>query len=79
MSKYSAFKEYLKRSQKQKEILTYNEIEEILGFELPESAHNYRQWWENGGGHTQANAWLEAGWKVDSVDLGSYVTFIKKS
>jgi len=74
---YYPLKNYLKNSQKQKETLTYEEIEKILGFALPKSAYDYRQWWENGGGHTQANSWLNAGWKVDVVDIGEVVTFIK--
>ncbi len=77
MSKYSSLKDYLKRSNKQRESLSYDEIEKILGFKLPKSAHRYRQWWENGGGHTQANSWLEAGWSVASVSLGEYVILIR--
>jgi len=77
LSKYYPFENYLKKSQKQKETLMYEEIENILGFALPKSAHDHRQWWENGGGHTQANSWLNAGWKVEDVYLGKHVTFIK--
>ena len=42
MSKYSSLKDYLKRSKKQRESLSYDEIEKILGFKLPKSAHRYR-------------------------------------
>lgn len=77
MSKYYPLENYLKKSQKQKETLKYEEIEKILGFTLPKSGYKHRQWWENGGGHTQANSWLNAGWKVDVVDMGEVVTFIK--
>ena len=51
--------------------LSFQRIERILSFALPASARRYRQWWENPrtpGQHSQAQAWLAAGWKVDTVD-----------
>jgi hypothetical protein len=75
MSKYKPLEEYLS---KVTVTLTYSEIEEILGFKLPETAYNLDQWWENNTSqHTQANAWLNAGWKKESVNLGKDVTFIR--
>lgn len=56
--------------------LTYGEIEEIIRKPLPDSAYKYREWWANGG-HSQADAWLDAGWKVEEVNLGKSVVFIK--
>lgn len=76
MSKYYKLDEYLRKSPKEEEKLSYNEIERILGFKLPHSAHVHRPWWANSG-HTQANAWLNADWKVASVILGTSVTFAK--
>jgi hypothetical protein len=52
------------------------EIERIISDKLPQSASKYREWWANGG-HIQANAWLDAGWKVEYVVLGEYVEFVK--
>ena len=50
---------------------TFNEVEEILGFQLPNSARMHRSWWSNqvNGGHSQAFAWQAAGWRVLTVDL----------
>ena len=51
---------------------SFGEIEEILGFQLPDSARLYRPWWSNqkrGGGHSHALAWQAAGWKTQEVDL----------
>lgn len=51
---------------------SFQEIEAILGFALPRSACNYRPWWENPGNaenHTQARGWMDAGFRVESVDL----------
>jgi hypothetical protein len=74
MSKYKPLQEYLCQVTV---TLSYNEIEEILGFELPESAYTHEQWWENDSGHAQAKAWLNVGWKRKSVNLGKDVTFIQ--
>lgn len=50
--------------------LTFAQIETILADKLPPSAHNHREWWSNEqhGSHVHAQAWLDAGWKVESVD-----------
>ena len=50
-------------------LASFGEIEAILGFRLPASARRYRAWWANGG-HSQADAWLAAGWRIRSVDFG---------
>ena len=52
--------------------VSFDEIEAILGFELPDSARLYRPWWSNqkrGAGHSHALAWQAAGWKTQEVDL----------
>lgn len=76
MSKYDTLEQYLKNSQKNIEILNYDEIKKILGFKLPPSAYDHRPWWANGG-HSQANSWINAGWQVSSVSLGKSITFRK--
>ena len=48
---------------------SFDEIEAILGFRLPDPAYLYPAWWANGG-HSQADAWLAAGWRIRSVDFG---------
>ena len=51
---------------------TFNEIEAILGFDLPASARLHRPWWSNqrgGNGHSQALAWGMAGWETANVDM----------
>lgn len=53
-------------------ILSFRQIEQILGDGLPDSARQYRPWWGNEirpGTHSQAQAWLAAHWEVDTVDL----------
>ena len=43
---------------------SFNEIEAIVGFQLPASARLHRPWWgnqRNGNGHSQSLAWTLAG------------------
>ena len=71
MGKYEPLAAYLSEEQADVWLATFDEIEAVLGFSLPPSAHNHREWWGNqrGGGHSQAKGWHEAGWQVWKVDL----------
>ena len=51
---------------------SFNEIEKILGFNLPPSARRHRPWWANqrqGTGHSHCLAWRAAGWETAEVDM----------
>jgi len=64
--------------------LTFRQIEVLLGFALPKSATDYRQWWGNqvdSKNRPQAAAWINAGFLVDSVQLkkpGGWVRFRRR-
>lgn len=59
--------------------ITFSEIEKVLNCSLPYSAYTYNEWWANGG-HSHASVWLDAGYKVVSVDFSEkVVTFVKNS
>ena len=76
-NKYEPLGEYLQQSKSDEITLTFSQIEDVLGFYLPQSALKYEAWWANGG-HTQADAWLGYGYKVKSFNLVSRkVTFMK--
>ena len=81
MSKYEPIRTYLTNSRNQNEILSYSELEIILGFTLPDSAYTHREWWANetiqSTRHTHCKEWIEAGWKVKNVNLGVNVIFEK--
>ena len=49
--------------------MSFDEISTVMGAELPKSARDHRAWWANTESHSQALAWISAGWKVDGVDL----------
>jgi hypothetical protein len=47
--------------------MTFAEVEGLVG-RLPDSAHRHRAWWGNNGSTVEAQAWLDAGWQVESVN-----------
>lgn len=61
--KYGNFQNWLLNNSSEKITLSFAEIEEILGFALPESARTYIGWWANDSSHSQA-VWLNAGYKT---------------
>jgi hypothetical protein len=67
MSKYQPLKDFLQNTYKTTVVLTFQEIEEIIGNSLPDSASIHSAWWANDTTHhVHAKAWLEAGWLVES-------------
>jgi hypothetical protein len=76
--KYEPLKNYLTNCSSDSVELTYKAIEKIIENGLPCSAFKYLAWWANGG-HTHADAWLGAGFRVDSVNLGQSVVFAKST
>jgi hypothetical protein len=61
--------------------LTFEKIEEILGFKLPNSAREYQAWWtheEEPKTHVQKKQWLSIGWKVKHYDLEREIVTFEK-
>ncbi len=80
-SKYQPLLEFLRGSNQSEVILTFAEIEALMNDTLPDSAKEKRAWWSNRSkGALQASAWMEAGYRVEDVDLSEQrVTFCKPS
>jgi len=59
--------------------LTFVEIEVVLGRKLPASAHKFSAWWSNESslkaGHTQARAWMNAGFRAHASIKDRVVEF----
>jgi len=52
------------------ELMTFEDIEEIIRNKLPSSARKYRAWWSNHlESNPQARQWWEVGWRVSYVDM----------
>jgi hypothetical protein len=76
--KYYKLNNYLKGSNQNYIRLTFKEIENILGFELSESARMYQAFWSNTRSHSIACSWLNAGYKNINTNLTQeYVEFRK--
>jgi hypothetical protein len=79
--KYAPLRRYL-ASRTGVERLSFAQIERVLGDALPLSARRHAAWWSNEaeGRHVQAHAWMDAGWRVESVDLeAAEVVFGKRA
>lgn len=59
--------------------LYFSEIEEMLRRKLPASAHKFTAWWSNESalkvGHTQARAWMNAGFRAHASIKDRVVEF----
>jgi hypothetical protein len=73
MGKYEPLGDHLRALREDRWSASFDEIERILGFRLPNSARAHRAWWSNhsGGNHSQAAVWVEAGWETRDVDQAS--------
>lgn len=80
MGKYDPLRKHLAGLRLTRWRAAFADIEKVLGFPLPRSAHAYPAWWSNDAtGHSHSLAWLEAGWKTQDVDLqNAQVTFAKQ-
>ena len=57
--------------------LSFEQIEQIIGGNLPQSAYKHRAWWANDAqGHPHAGMWLEVAWRTTYLNMAEgQVTF----
>lgn len=82
MSKYAPLGVHLRKATGSEITLTFDQIEQIIGTNLPPSASNHDEWWQNStpgsDSHVQALAWMTTGWRKLRVDRpGRHVTFAR--
>ena len=76
MSKYQPLSAILARRGEPYWRVAFSDLEEVLGFPLPKTAHESAAWWANSAEKAHNRAWLDAGWHVESVDrAGQAVLF----
>jgi hypothetical protein len=70
LRKYGALQAHLIRRAGRPEMLTFEDIEGIIGKPLPQSAVKHRSFWanDNQDHHSHARAWMGAGYRVAYVD-----------
>lgn len=82
MGKYLPLTKWLLECSNDLVKLSFYELEDILGFKLPDSAQVHSRWWMNDVNHSQARGWLDAGYMTaDSKEpiINQRVNFIKSS
>jgi hypothetical protein len=70
MAKYDALRRFLAAHTEAEVRVSFEELDAVVGG-LPRSARIHRRWWENGTSipHPQTRGWLDAGFRVEAVDL----------
>lgn len=59
-------------------LMTFSEIEKVMGEKLPDSAYEYRAWWSNDPSKPNSASWLSQGWKAQSLSLSEKrLTFVR--
>ena len=84
MGKYDPLRDYLIKCGNDEVILSFADIEAILGRALPPSASNYDAWWANIGDnpftqHSHAKSWHSAGYKAQVNRAARMVRFYRES
>ena len=80
MSKYAPLADYLLSSGQDSVPMTFSEIEQIIGAELPQSAFTHRAWWSNNPtNNVMTHAWLEAGYTTAEVDMAAHTLVFRKA
>ncbi|MEM9121026.1 MAG: DUF4268 domain-containing protein [Cyanobacteria bacterium P01_F01_bin.56] len=71
-SRYAPLAVWLQSQMSDRITCTFKEIEIVIQDELPPSARQHRNWWANDSvSHAQSIQWLEAGWRVSSVNMST--------
>ena len=80
MSKYETLTAYLSKRGQKSIRMTFEEIERILGTELPPSAFKHPTWWSNNPmNNPRTYAWLNAGYKTMNVYIKERKLVFQKS
>ena len=79
-SKYQALETHLRMIGNQRIMMTFKDIEAVIGSGLPKSARKHRPWWSNNPcNSTITQFWLAAGYKTSEVDLDKQqVVFVQQ-
>jgi hypothetical protein len=81
MRKYEPLRAHLDRRNGRPEMLSFEEIEAIIGAGLPKSATVHRSFWanDNQDHHSHARSWRLAGYRVAYVDRDQKVVRFERT
>jgi hypothetical protein len=82
MNQYDPLYKWLSRCKQTSARMSFSELEQILGFPLPDTATLRPQWWANEQSsktrHVQCKAWLDAGFNAHPNLSDEIVVFTKQ-
>ena len=78
-SKYEGLGRHLGALQSTRWPATFGDVEAVLGSALPPSARKYPVWWSNDESHSQASAWMNAGWRTSDVNVRQGTVVFRRS
>lgn len=80
--KYEALYQYLENRYANSLVLTFAQMEDLLGFPLPDSARVDQEWWSNGEPQdprqTQSRAWTRAS-RIATPNLGAQIVRFERA
>ncbi|GAM98196.1 hypothetical protein U91I_01828 [alpha proteobacterium U9-1i] len=79
LRKYQPLLSHLQRRNGRPEMLSFEEIEEIIGKTLPQSAVKHRSFWANDNQEAHSRAWTRAGYRVAYVDRDEKVVRFERT
>ena len=72
MSKYEPLTRFLQHQPGGEVRLSFAQIEQLIGFKLPDAAQHEPDWWSNSPSEdAETQAWLAAGFQSEGVDLAA--------
>lgn len=79
MNKFENLTNYLKEKNEDTIKMSFSNIENIIGFPLPESASKHRAYFANVFDHSISKAWMEAGYRSSNVNIyNKTIEFVKE-
>lgn len=70
MTKYAPLEKHLRNSGQKIVPMTFEDIENVIGSELPSKSSKQRAWWSNNAtNNVMTKAWLAAGYESTRVDI----------
>lgn len=77
-SKYKTLADYLANSGQEQIVLTFDQIEKILGFRLSRSNREYRANWANNSMEALSRGWLPVGYESHDVDMRNGIVHFQR-
>lgn len=70
MGKYEPLRHFLAGQVTSEIRMTFADIEDVIGFPLPEKSKHHRPWWSNNpNNNVMTKEWIAAGFKTEQVDI----------